>query len=32
MDLDGVTPELRTRELVRVALPEFPLLESIANA
>jgi hypothetical protein len=28
MDLDDVTLELRTREQVRVALSEFPLLES----
>lgn len=28
MDLDDVTLELRTREHVRVALSEFPLLES----
>jgi len=28
MDLDDVTLGLRTRELVRVALTEFPLLES----
>jgi hypothetical protein len=28
MDLDDVTLELRTREQVRVALYEFPLLES----
>lgn len=28
MDLDDVTLELRTREQVRVALTEFPLLES----
>lgn len=28
MDLDDVTLELRTRELVRLALSEFPLLES----
>jgi hypothetical protein len=28
MDLDDVMLELRTRELVRVALSEFPLLES----
>jgi hypothetical protein len=28
MDLDDVTLELRTREQVRVALAEFPLLDS----